>query len=175
MNNSDLNIWQEEEDDFDLRNFIFKYLRKWHWFLISVVVCSLLAWLYLRYSTPIYEVTATLLVKDEDKGMASGAEMLEELGMMGGSKLVENEIEVLRSRTLMEKVVDELNLSVSYWHEGRVRDVELHRQSPIKINATELSSYAKQNRYENATGSTSRVSGHEIRQSPGHGSGQDHP
>lgn len=145
MNNNDLNIWQEQEDDFDLRNFVFKYLRHWHWFLISVLICSLCAWLYLRYSTPIYEVSATLLVKDEEKGLAGGTEMLEELGMMGGSKLVENEIEVLRSRTLMEKVVDKLNLTVSYWHDGRIRDSELHRSSPIKINATELTQYAYQN------------------------------
>ena len=143
-NTNDLNIWQEEEEDFNLRNFVFKYLRHWPWFVLSVLLCSTAAWLYLRYSTPIYEVSATLLVKDEEKGMASGAEMLEELGMMGGSKLVENEIEILKSRTLMEKVVDALNLTVSYWHEGRIRDVELHRRSPIKVNAADLSAYGKE-------------------------------
>ncbi|MGR3812131.1 GumC family protein [Jiulongibacter sp. NS-SX5] len=145
MNNQDLNIWQEEEDDFNLRDFVFKYLRNWYWFVLSVVICSILAFLYLRYSTPIYDVSATLLVKDEEKGLTGGTEMLEELGMLGGSKLVENEIEVLRSRTLMEKVVDGLNLTVSYWHEGNIRDVELHSSSPVKINAADISSFGYQN------------------------------
>ncbi len=145
MNNNDLNIWQDQEDGFDLRNFVFKYIRQWHWFLMSLLICSLCAWLYLRYSTPIYEVSATLLVKDEEKGISGGEEILEELGMLGGSKLVENEIEVLRSRTLMEKVVDKLNLTVSYWHDGRIRDTELHKNSPVKVNATELTNYAYEN------------------------------
>jgi len=108
MNNNQ-NLWLEsEEESFDLRNFIFKYLRIWPWFIVSVVLCGIMAWLYLRYSTPIFNVSATLLVKDEQKGMKGGAEIMEELGLSGASKLVENEIEVLRSRNLMAKVVDEL-------------------------------------------------------------------
>ncbi len=141
-NHKESTFWQEEDEKFNFRNFVFKYLRLWPWFIGSVLVCLACSYLYLRYSTPIYEVSASLLVKDEEKGLSSGAEMLEELGMMGGSKLVENEIEILKSRTLMEKVVDAMNLTVSYWHEGRIRDIELYDSSPVKVNAAELSDYS---------------------------------
>lgn len=133
QNNNDLSFWQEEEDNFNLREFLLKYLRYWYWFVLSIVLSGTAAYLYLRYTTPIFEVKATLLIKDEEKGLSNGKDILAELDMVGGNKLVENEIEVLRSRNIMGKVVDKLNLPVSYWREGNIRDVEQFGDVPIKL------------------------------------------
>lgn len=142
---NNLEFWQEKEEDFNLRLFLLKYLRYWYWFVIALAVAFASAFFYLQYTVPIYKVTASLLIKDEKKGMTGGNEMLKELDMFNGSKIVENEMEVLKSRALMEKVVDDLNLTVTYFTEGSLRDTELFHQSPITLNYTQLQTPAYTN------------------------------
>lgn len=140
MNNFEL--WQEKEDNFDLRLFFLKYLRYWYWFVLALITTLGGAYLYLQYAIPIYKVSATLLIKDEKKGSSSSNEILKELDMFSGSKIVENEIEVLKSKVLAEKVIDDLNLTVSYYKEGWLRDAELFKQSPVTINYISLKDIA---------------------------------
>jgi len=142
---NNLEFWQEKEEDFNLKLFLLKYLRYWYWFVIALAVAFGAAFFYLQYTVPIYKVTASLLIKDEKKGMTGGNEMLKELDLFNGSKIVENEMEVLKSRALMEKVVDDLNLTVSYFTEGSLRDTELFNQSPITVNYTQLQTPAYTN------------------------------
>lgn len=142
---NNLEFWQEKEEEFNLRLFLLKYLRYWYWFVIALAVAFGAAFLYLQLTVPIYKVTASLLIKDEKKGMSGGNEMLKELDIFNGSKIVENEMEVLKSRALMEKVVDDLNLTVTYFTEGRFRDSELFQQSPVTLNYTQLQAPAYAN------------------------------
>lgn len=142
MNNFEL--WQEKEDDFDLRLFFLKYLRYWYWFVLALITTIGGAYLYLQYAVPIYKVSATLLIKDEKKGSSSSNDILKELDMFSGSKIVENEIEVLKSKVLAEKVIDDLNLTVSYYNEGWLRDAELFKKSPISLNYVSLKDIAYQ-------------------------------
>ncbi|MEA5458965.1 polysaccharide biosynthesis tyrosine autokinase [Arcicella sp. LKC2W] len=137
MNNID--FFKESEDNFDLKIVLLKYLRYWYWFFIALAIAFVGAFLYLQYSTPIFRVSSVLLIKDEKKGGMGGAsEMLKELDIAGSNKIVENEMEVLKSRTLFEKVVDELNLTVSYYTESRFKDIELFNNSPLSIQYTFL-------------------------------------
>lgn len=140
MNNFEL--WQEKEDDFDLRLFFLKYLRYWYWFVLALFTTLGGAYLYLQYAVPIYKVSATLLIKDEKKGSSSSNDILKELDMFSGSKIVENEVEVLKSKVLAEKVIDDLNLTVSYYKEGWMRDAELFKKSPISLNYISLKGVA---------------------------------
>ncbi|PWK22397.1 capsular exopolysaccharide synthesis family protein [Arcicella aurantiaca] len=141
MNNID--FFQESEDGFDLKIVLLKYLRYWYWFVIALAIAFAGAFLYLQYSTTIYKVTSVLLIKDDKKGGMGGAsEMLKELDISGSNKIVENEMEVLKSRTLFEKVVDDLNLTVSYYSEGNFKDNELFNKSPIIINYSLLNEQA---------------------------------
>ncbi|HAK80814.1 MAG TPA: capsular biosynthesis protein, partial [Runella sp.] len=137
-----LEFWQEKEEDFNLKLFLLKYLRYWYWFVITLAVALCGAFFYLQLTTPIFKATASILIKDEKKGMGGGNEMLKELDLFNGNKIVENEMEVLKSRSLMEKVIDNLNLSVSYFEEGTYRDAELFQKSPITINYTQLQDVA---------------------------------
>ncbi len=133
---SENNIFNDDqEEDFDILGFIFKYLRYWYWFVLTVTLSFAGAYVYIKYYTPIYKVNATLLIKDE-KLSKPGIDMMEEFSAVG-SKQMDNEIEVLRSRSLVGKVIDNLNLTVSYWKETRSRDRELYLDSPIKINIKE--------------------------------------
>lgn len=137
-----LEFWQEKEEDFNLKLFLLKYLRYWYWFVLALVVALGGAFFYLQFTVPIYKVSASILIKDEKKGMGGGNEMLKELDLFNGNKIVENEMEVLKSRTLMEKVIDGLNLTVSYFDEGTYRDTELFQKSPITLNYTQLQDIA---------------------------------
>lgn len=138
---SDNSVFNEEnDDDFDILGFLFKYLRYWYWFVLTAVLGYAGAYVYLKRFTPIYKVYASLQIKD-DKLKKKGGDVMQELSAVG-SKQIDNEIEVLHSRALIGKVIDALNLTVTYWQEGRSRDVELYTQSPIKINVKELKDYA---------------------------------
>ncbi|WP_327018502.1 GumC family protein [Croceibacter atlanticus] len=120
-----------KEEDNNLREEIDKYLFQWKWFVLGVIITLTGAFLYLRYSTPIYQSTATILVKDEKKGEAS---ILEDLssGTPGFSSVnVEDEIQILKSKNLMSGVVDDLNLTTQYLLEGNIKTVELYNSQPF--------------------------------------------
>ncbi|HEX2848002.1 MAG TPA: polysaccharide biosynthesis tyrosine autokinase [Chitinophagaceae bacterium] len=112
-----------EGEDFDLRKWLFRLRQSWYWFIISIALCLMGAWFYLHYTNPVYQAVASLMIKDEKKaGDLSDNSVLKELGI-GSNKLVENEIEILRSYDLMESVVKKQQLFISYLGEGRIRDV----------------------------------------------------
>jgi len=130
----------QSEEQINIQEILFRYLIHWPWFVASVIVCVALAWGYLRLTTPIYNVSATVLIKDEKKG--GGANMTSELEKMGlngfvsSSSNIENEIEVLSSRTLAREVVSSLGLFVTYMDEDRFPKRELYRTSPILVSLT---------------------------------------
>jgi len=133
MNNNQELLQENQESDFSIREQIEKYLAHWKWFLFAVIIALTCAFIYLRYATPLYRASTTILVKDDKKGgLASEFSALSDLGMFGGSKSnVDNEVEVLRSRTLIYNTVEELKLNVHYINHGRVKSVELYKNSPI--------------------------------------------
>jgi tyrosine-protein kinase Etk/Wzc len=116
-------------------NLLETYLPFWPWFLISVLLCLAGANTYLRYANPDYEVNAKILVKDEKKGV-DASKVLDALNVFGENKIVENEIEIIHSTPLLEKVVKDLNLYVTQTHLGNVRDIEYYGKSaPLLIYA----------------------------------------
>ena len=125
-----------EIEEVNLREQLDKYIIHWKWFLLSVVICLIAAFLYLRYSTPIYEATTAILVKDEKKGgMLSELSAFSDLGIgVGSVNNVDNEIEILRSRTIVESTVKRLNLNINLVVEGSVVDRDIYQDSPIRVN-----------------------------------------
>lgn len=124
------------EDDHLLSDILKQYTRYWKWYILAVILAVGLAHIYLRYATPIYSTQATILLKEDgsDSGF-SELSALEDLGIFAGnsgSKLAD-EIEILNSRRLMEKVVTELNLNIQYFAEGNVKTVESYI-APITVS-----------------------------------------
>lgn len=124
--------------DFSIREELDKYFFYWRWFIVSALACLVVAFLYLRYATPIYSASTTILVKDEKKGgLASEFSGLSEIGLLGKAKSnVDNEIEILKSRTLIEKTIKELRLNYIYIKEGIVKAPEIYNGSEIIIDFT---------------------------------------
>ncbi|QOG04132.1 tyrosine-protein kinase [Flavobacterium sp. MDT1-60] len=128
-------VIDDEIEDVNLREQLEKYLVQWRWFLVSVTIGLILAFLYLRYTTPSYEATTTILVKDEKKGgMLSELSAFADLGMGGSMKSnVDNEIEILKSRTLVESTIKELDLNIGLFVEGKVVDRDVYAETPIHV------------------------------------------
>ncbi|WP_281298254.1 GumC family protein [Flavobacterium limnophilum] len=131
-NNSDDN----ENEDFNLREAIDRYLDHWQWFVLAVCLCVTMAYVYLRYTTPQYQASTTILVKDENKGgMLSELSAFADMGLGGGMKSnLDNEIEILKSRTLVERTVKKLGLNISMTVKGNVVDAEIYGNTPIKVH-----------------------------------------
>lgn len=121
--------------EFQLRNFIDHYLVHWKWFLVGAFISLTVAFIYLRYSTPQFKATATILVKDEKKGgMLSELSAFADMGIESGLKNnVDNEIEILKSRTLVENTVKRLNLNISMFIKGNIINTEMYDKTPIKV------------------------------------------
>lgn len=138
--NKYVNIQESKEDKIDIQGLLFKYLIHWPWIIGAVIVCLIGAWLYLRMATPIYNISATVLIKDEEKGGAKGmASELENMGLDGlfsASQKIDNEIEVLRSKTLAKEVVELLNLYISYMDKDEFPAKDMYKTSPILVSLT---------------------------------------
>lgn len=128
------NQTQNEEQELTLREQLEAYLRYWPWFIIAVLIALTGAYIYLRYTVPSYKVTATILIKDEKSNALSELSAFQDMGLGGlSSSDFDNELEILKSKSLTEKVVDELNLQVSYFKEGNIRDAEVFDNRPFDL------------------------------------------
>ena len=113
----------------------FHYLSYWKYIVASLVVCLIAAFLYLRYAPSEYLVSAKILIRDEHRGQSTAdLDIFNDLGILSSSGNIDNELEVIKSRTLMQRVSDSLNLNVSYFSDGRIQNTELHRNSPIEVH-----------------------------------------
>jgi len=125
-NGQDDMITRPNEESFSLKKWFNRMLGLWPWFALSLAVCLGCTYLYLRYTNPTYNAVASIIVKDEKKGAELlDNSMMKEIGLGGNNKLVENEIEILKSYDLMQAVVNNLQLFTSIQHVGRIRDVEV--------------------------------------------------
>ena len=128
------------EEQIDFRTLLFKYIIHWPWFVGAVLLCLVGAWFYLHWATPIYNISATVLIKDEKKGGGSGVSSeLEDMGLSGlmtSSKNIDNELEVLRSKTLVKEVVNQLNLYITYKDEDEFPAKSLYKTSPVQVSLT---------------------------------------
>ena len=128
---------QNAEESVDLYALFFKYMAYWPWFVASVLICCIGCYIYLRYQAPVYNITSSVLIKEEDKrGGSSNSPMstIQDLGMFSMTSNFDNEVEILRSRTLIKKVVCDLGLYISIAEERMFGyNKPLYKSSPITV------------------------------------------
>ena len=108
----------------------------WQWFLLSLIIFVCGAFIYLRYTEPVYKVSARILIKDKTKNRKPN-EMLanvEDLGFLTNSTGIDNEIEVLQSRILLRDVVKDLKIYTEYRREGRVINPIIYQRQPVNVD-----------------------------------------
>ncbi|KAA0990031.1 GumC family protein [Dyadobacter aurulentus] len=115
--------------------FLKEIFQRWPLFLFCLLASLLVAAVFLRYATPQYLVESSLLIRDDSRGANfEDAAALENLGLSSVSSSIDNEIEILRSRSLVESIVDALALNISYFAAGSVKTTELYGKSPFTID-----------------------------------------
>ncbi|MCF8273434.1 MAG: polysaccharide biosynthesis tyrosine autokinase [Flavobacteriaceae bacterium] len=128
-------IQNATSNSFDLKKTISLYLKKWPWFVLSVVACATAAFFYLRYETPLYESAAKIMLISEQDQTSPGA-VFSDLSMFSESEdaKVEDEIMVITSRGVVEEVVKSLHLNLQYFTKGRILESEIYKNAPISLN-----------------------------------------
>lgn len=125
---------KQEESTFNIKWLVTTVLTIWPWLLASVIIALIIGNIKLRYSTPVYRSSAELLINDSKKGGSTGQDdILAALKINNNRINVENEIEILRSRTLMVEVVRNLNLNYSYSIVGRFKVTDVYTQRPFEL------------------------------------------
>ena len=118
----------------ELSDLLKIYSKHWKWFLISGIFFLTLASIYLRYSTPEYKAASKIQILEEKSG-SSELSVFADLDFLGkGQNNVEDEIEILKSRSNLVEVIDNLNLNISLIELGNIKNSEIYSDKPFKIN-----------------------------------------
>jgi tyrosine-protein kinase Etk/Wzc len=125
-----------------IKDIFYKYIRFLPWVIVSVVCAMLIAWLYLRYATRIYEANATMIIKSDRPTVRN--DKVEDM-LTGNSRMqnIQSEIEVLKSRPLLERVVNKLHLQFSYTAVGKVTALNVYKQAPFLVEALKITDSAR--------------------------------
>ena len=125
----------EEKSSFDFAVIYTTLILNWKWFVLSLIICLGAAHIYLRYATPIYQAAAKLLIKEEQNGRRGNSiQSSANLGIISNSNGIDNEMEILKSRTLAQQAVYDLNLYTTYRHEGRIKDHLIYGEQEVNVD-----------------------------------------
>lgn len=120
----------------NFREIIAKYLYHWPLYISVLVVCVAAAFVVYKLQKPVYEIKASMVIDDatSNKSSSSDKSALEEIDIDHPPKIVENEIQVLSSRSLISKVIYDLKLWVSYVKVSKLGKHEtLYKDNPFEF------------------------------------------
>ncbi|MBD0352051.1 MAG: hypothetical protein ICV65_12935, partial [Flavisolibacter sp.] len=127
---------RNEANEVNIKELFSKYIRFLPLFILSVALALLVAYMYLRYATPIYQSNCALLIKRDNTGGSS--DPFQQMFVLDNSMNIQNEIEILQSRPVMDRVVEDLNLNFSYYSIGKIGETNLYNTAPFKIEVMEM-------------------------------------
>ncbi|NLO70994.1 MAG: polysaccharide biosynthesis tyrosine autokinase [Porphyromonadaceae bacterium] len=134
-NNIKSNLNGNNNDVINLRELMLKYLKKWYWFVLAVIIAFILAFVYIKSTKIEYQIqTVILLRNDKSNSNHSTMAMMQSLGFNGVSKEVEDEIQVISSKKIIHQAIDSLNLQVEYYEKNGLRYDQKYRDMPFKLN-----------------------------------------
>jgi capsular exopolysaccharide synthesis family protein len=127
------------DENVDIKQLLASYFKYWYLFIISFIICIGLAFVYVYMATPQFRVTSTILLKNEESQTNSKSSELGELNLFSTKQSIDNELEVLSSKSLMQRVFQELSLAVTYHVEEKFKTKEIYgKELPIRLSVTKL-------------------------------------
>lgn len=127
---------REGASQVNLLDVFFQTLRHWPWILLSVAVCVGLACLYILRTPPTYTRSAAVMIKEDSNGKSGGSAMADfaDFGLFQNGANVYNEMTTFQSKDLMDEVVHRLNLDISYYDKGLLRNTVVYGDSlPVTV------------------------------------------
>jgi capsular exopolysaccharide synthesis family protein len=124
-----------QEEEIDIKALFVKFLHHWHLFALTIVIALIIAFLYNKYTLPIYQVSTTVLIEENKSNL--DPQKLIGFGIMSDKKNLKNEIGILKSYSLAYRTIQKLNFYVSYFHTDGFITKELYQNSPIIVEFNE--------------------------------------
>jgi tyrosine-protein kinase Etk/Wzc len=127
----------ENSESISLLEIVLRFARYWKWFVLGIVLALAGVFLYLRYTTPVYNITSSIVLKEaRDQRMEPSISGMDgiQLGGLGAVANLENEIYILQSRSIIRNVINRLNLHTSYVVSGRIKSNDLYKRSPAIVS-----------------------------------------
>ncbi|MFC0605725.1 GumC family protein [Winogradskyella pulchriflava] len=126
----------------DIKQKVELFLSYWKWILLSVILAIAIGYAYLRYTTYEFKATATIKIRDEKQStkLPSIEEISSEGLFSGGTDKIKDEIQIIKSRTLMENIIKKLRLNIRIFNQGKIKEKELYENPPISISFFESDS-----------------------------------
>lgn len=122
-----------DEKRLDIKQFVqAKIIRYWYLYLLSLFIALMAGYFYNWYATPVYNANATLLIKDE-KRVNPTQDLLSQLSSLDHTGGIDNEVELIRSRTMIARTLRKLDFDITYLMEGNIKISEQYRQSPVRL------------------------------------------
>lgn len=123
------------DDIINIRELLLKYLSRWYWFVLALIIAFIIAFLFIRSSEVKYQIqTVILLRNDKSSPAVSQMALMESLGLNGMSKEVEDEIQVISSKKIINQAIDSLNLQVEYFEKNGLRYNKMYKDQPFRLN-----------------------------------------
>ena len=119
-----------------LRDLFYKYVRFLPVFILAVAFSLFVAYIYLRYATPYYNVAGSMHIKSEPQNTRS--DKYDDIFLNAKTLNIQSEIEILKSRPLMERVVRKLGVNVSYFAIGKIKSPNIYKQCPFELEALKI-------------------------------------
>ena len=126
----------EDHDKINLKEEFYKYIYYWRWFVLALCISFCGAYYYIKKAAPQYNAAAFIMIKDNLKsGISEELQAVSDLGIVGNRSTnnPDNEIFIIKSRKIVSRVVDSLELNISYFEEQEAKTVETYKNSAIKI------------------------------------------
>lgn len=132
MENRKLNRLSADNVNINIKETILQYLVYWKWFILSLFISFSIAFTYLRYSKKIYQTTAKIKILDNSENKLALPSDFNSL--FSSSKVnLENEMGIIKSQRLLRRVALALNLTTTYYFDGKIKSEELWGNCPFKI------------------------------------------
>ena len=103
------------------REIIFRYIRYLPWVIISISLALVVAYIKLRYSTPIYSVAGKLLVTSQTPYGGRDDKFDDIFSMQSGNNKLNDEIEIIKTRNMATRVIRSLGLQKQVYSKGKIR------------------------------------------------------
>jgi tyrosine-protein kinase Etk/Wzc len=121
------------QEDSDLLRALNLFRRNYKLLTVCISIALILAFLYNRISVPVYQITASLLIQEENKSKLGNAEEYINQDLFGSNQGFQNELYVLKSSPVLEQTIKNLDLTVNYFQKERFRLLDAYQMVPFRI------------------------------------------
>ncbi len=121
------------ENKINIKEIFFKYLSYWPYFILSIAVCFFIGYLQIRYATPMYNASVRMLIADKSPLIENNNDVISKAVFGSRAINVDNELQFMRSRKLLDRVVKHANLNIYYYANGRFKDMEFYGNEPVSF------------------------------------------